>query len=68
VKVIPIQMFNWVLLVFLPLFLNRLSGSTFIRSSILMYKEESKSNLNMAIKSQSHVVDDCTTDMLCPPA
>jgi hypothetical protein len=32
------------------------------------YEEESKSNLNMAIKSQNHVVDGCTTDMLCPPA
>jgi hypothetical protein len=31
------------------------------------YEEESKSNLNMAIKSQNHVVDVCTTDMLCPP-
>jgi hypothetical protein len=27
-----------------------------------MYKEESKSNLNMAIKSQNHVVDGCTTE------
>jgi hypothetical protein len=33
-----------------------------------MYEEESKSNLNMAIKSQNHVVDGCTTEMLCPPA
>jgi hypothetical protein len=32
------------------------------------YEEESKSNLNMAVKSQNHVVDGCTTDMLCPPA
>jgi hypothetical protein len=34
----------------------------------LIYEEESKSNLNMAIKSQNHVVDGCTTDMLCLPA
>jgi hypothetical protein len=33
-----------------------------------IYEEESKSNLNMAIKSQNHVVDGCTTDMVCPPA
>jgi hypothetical protein len=32
------------------------------------YEEESKSNLNMAIKSQNHVVEGCTIDMLCPPA
>jgi hypothetical protein len=32
------------------------------------YEEELKSNLNIAIKSQNHVVDGCTTDMLCPPA
>jgi hypothetical protein len=27
------------------------------------HEEESKSNLNMAIKSQNHVVDGCTTDV-----
>jgi hypothetical protein len=32
------------------------------------YEEESKSNLNMTIKSQNHVVDGCSTDILCPPA
>jgi hypothetical protein len=26
------------------------------------YEEESKSNLNMAIKIQNHVVDGCTTE------
>jgi hypothetical protein len=31
------------------------------------YEEKSESNLNMAIKCQNHIVDSCTTDMLCPP-
>jgi hypothetical protein len=31
------------------------------------YEEELKSNLNIAINSHNHVVDGCTTDMLCPP-
>jgi hypothetical protein len=39
----------------------------YMRNCIKIYEEESKSNLNMAIKSQNHVVDGCTTDMLCPP-
>jgi hypothetical protein len=29
-----------------------------------IYEEESKRNLNMAIKSQNHVVDGCTTDVI----
>jgi hypothetical protein len=33
-----------------------------------IYEEESKSNLNMAIKSQNHVADGCTIDVLCPSA
>jgi hypothetical protein len=50
------------------LFIQRKSCSCVTRHLCHKYEGESKSNLNMAIKSQNHVVDGCTIDMLCPPA
>jgi hypothetical protein len=44
-----------------------IANESFENVTKLKYEEESKSNLNMAIKSH-HVVDGCTTYTLCPPA